>query len=194
MDSNHDKSLQRALCYHYTTGQTTLRISVHGKGCNVFPLQAFRASRLAICSSGVFTICIKGMSAAKTNSRNGKGDKPLIFVVDDEPMLLELASVILQPLGYTLRTFRDPDSAIKQFADADPRPALIITDYAMHTMNGLDLIEECRRLKPQQKIILVSGTVSQDVYRHSQVKPDLFLAKPYHAKQLVDAVETVLLR
>ena len=134
------------------------------------------------------------MSAAKTNGRNGKADKPLIFVVDDEPMLLELASVILQPLGYALRTFRDPDSAIKQFADSDPRPALIITDYAMHNMNGLDLIHECRRLKPQQKIILVSGTVSQDVYRHSPVKPDIFLAKPYHARQLVDAVESLLSR
>ena len=27
MDSNHDKSLQRALCYHYTTGQTTLNLA-----------------------------------------------------------------------------------------------------------------------------------------------------------------------
>jgi len=134
------------------------------------------------------------MSTAKTNSRNGKADKPLIFVVDDEPMLLELASVILQPLGYTLKTFRDPDSAIKEFTDSNPQPALIITDYAMHNMNGMDLIHECRRLKPQQKIILVSGTVSQDVYRNSSVKPDLFLAKPYHAKQLVDAVENVLSR
>jgi len=132
------------------------------------------------------------MSAAKTNSRNGNTEKPLIFVVDDEPMLLELASVILQPLGYTLKTFRDPDSAIKQFADANPSPALIITDYAMHNMNGLDLINACRRLKPQQKIILVSGTVNQDVYRHSPVKPDLFIAKPYHARQLVDAVESLL--
>jgi len=135
------------------------------------------------------------MSSAKTNSRsNGQQDKPLIFVVDDEPMLLELASVILEPLGYALRTFRDPDSAIQTFAAANPAPALIITDYAMHSMNGMDLIHECRRLKPQQKIIVVSGTVSQDVYRDSPIKPDLFLAKPYHAKQLVDAVESVLLR
>jgi CheY-like chemotaxis protein len=133
------------------------------------------------------------MNPARNHPRhNGKNEKPLIFVVDDEPMLLELASVILQPLGYALKTFRDPDSAVKSFARADPPPALIITDYAMHTMNGMDLINECRRLKPQQKIILVSGTVNQDVYRHSPIKPDLFLAKPYHPKQLVDAIESVL--
>jgi two-component system cell cycle sensor histidine kinase/response regulator CckA len=135
------------------------------------------------------------MNPGRNNHRNnGKREKPLIFVVDDEPMLLELATVILQPLGYSLRTFRDPDSAIESFAAADPAPELIITDYAMHTKNGMDLIHECRRLKPQQKIILVSGTVSQDVYRDSAIKPDLFLAKPYHPKQLVDAIETVLSR
>jgi CheY-like chemotaxis protein len=133
------------------------------------------------------------MNAAKANHRdNGKVQKPLIFVVDDEPMLLELASVILEPLGYSLKTFRDPDSAVQTFAAAAPPPALIITDYAMHTMNGMDLIQECRRIQPLQKIILVSGTVSQDIYRNSAVKPDLFLAKPYHAKQLVDAVASVL--
>ncbi len=135
------------------------------------------------------------MSSAKSNStKNGKHDKPLIFVVDDEPMLLELASVILQPLGFALKTFRDPDSAIQNFAAANPPPALIITDYAMHNRNGLDLIHECRRLRPKQKIILVSGTVTADVYRDSPVKPDLFLAKPYHAKQLIDAVDSVLSR
>jgi CheY-like chemotaxis protein len=135
------------------------------------------------------------MSSVKANHRNnGKEDRPLIFVVDDEPMLLELATVILEPLGYALKTFRDPDSAIRNFAGSDPAPILIITDYAMHTMNGMDLIHECRRIKPRQKIILVSGTVSQDVYRHSAIKPDLFLAKPYHAKQLVNAVESVLAR
>lgn len=135
------------------------------------------------------------MSSVKANpAKNGKHDKPLIFVVDDEPMLLELATVILQPLGFALKTFRDPNSAIESFASANPTPALVITDYAMHAMNGLDLIHECRRLKPKQKVILVSGTVTQDVYRDSNVKPDLFLAKPYHAKQLIDAVESVLSR
>lgn len=127
-----------------------------------------------------------------TNRKNGNTPKPTIYVVDDEPMLLELASVILEPLGYTLKTFRDPDTAVQTFAAARPAPALVITDYAMHTMNGMDLIEECRRIHRRQKILLISGTVSDDIFKNSVTKPDLFLAKPYHAKQLVDAVESLL--
>ena len=32
MDSNHDKGLQRALCYHYTIGQTGMKIAFQGRG------------------------------------------------------------------------------------------------------------------------------------------------------------------
>jgi len=116
----------------------------------------------------------------------------LIYVVDDEPMLLELASVILQPLGYTIKTFRDAVSALASFKDAKPFPVLLITDYSMHAMNGMDLIKACREIQPRQRILLISGTVGEDIYRNSNDKPDKFLAKPYHSKQLVDAVESLL--
>ena len=49
------------------------------------------------------------------SSKSEKGSKPLIFVVDDEPMLLELATVILEPLGYNVKTFRDPQTALDAF-------------------------------------------------------------------------------
>jgi len=118
--------------------------------------------------------------------------KLLIYVVDDEPMLLELAKVVLEPIGYRVRTFRDPESAIDAFAAEPQAPALVITDYAMHTMNGLELIEACRRLQPRQKILMVSGTVDEQINNHLAVKPDRFLAKPYQAKQLIEAVKALL--
>lgn len=125
-------------------------------------------------------------------SSNGNDLRPVVFVVDDEPMLLELNAVILEPLGFRVRTFRDPDTAVRAFSLSDPRPALIVTDYAMHTMNGMDLIMACRRLSPGQKIILISGTVDETIFRHAAEKPNSFLAKPYQSKQLTDLVRAVL--
>lgn len=116
----------------------------------------------------------------------------LIYVVDDEAMLLELAKVILAPLGYQVQTFRDPDSAVETFTKATQRPALIITDYSMHNMTGMDLIAECKRLHPGQKILLVSGTVGEEVFSHSPIKPDRFLAKPYEIKQLAEMIRSLL--
>jgi CheY-like chemotaxis protein len=119
-------------------------------------------------------------------------NQPLIYVVDDEPLLIELAAAVLQPSGYRVKTFRDPESAVQAFTSAKPRPALIITDYAMHNQTGLDLIRQCRQLHPRQKILMVSGTVDEEVYANSRFKPDRFLAKPYQAKQLIDVVESLL--
>jgi len=62
----------------------------------------------------------------------------------------------------------------------------------MHSMTGMDLIEACRKIKPQQRVLLVSGTVDENIYRNSKSKPDRFLAKPYQARQLVDLVEDLL--
>ena len=133
------------------------------------------------------------MNERKTSSNSKpQNDNKLIYVVDDEPMLLELASVILQPLGFTVNTFHDATSALEAFKSAKPFPVLVITDYSMHAMNGMDLIKACREIQPQQKIVLISGTVGEDIFRNSSEKPDQFLAKPYHSKQLVEVVEGLL--
>ncbi|MDW8308311.1 MAG: response regulator [Verrucomicrobiales bacterium] len=116
----------------------------------------------------------------------------MVFAVDDEPMLLELIALVLEPMGFQVRTFRDPAAAIEAFRRSQPPPVLVVTDYSMHSMTGLDLVRECRRLQPDQKVILVSGTVDASVYQGERDKPNRFLAKPYHAEQLAAAVRAVL--
>ena len=133
------------------------------------------------------------MNKPMTDSlKSGVSDGALIYVLDDEPMLLELASAILEPLGYTIETFRDGESALRAFKSAEPPPDLVITDYAMHEMTGMEFLKACRQIRPGQKALLISGTVGEDIFRDNPVKPDRFLAKPYQAKQLIDAVEAVL--
>lgn len=129
---------------------------------------------------------------AVKSSPAGKAAGGLIFVVDDEVMLLELATVILQPLRFKIQTFRDPVAALAAFRAANPRPALLITDYAMHPMDGMALLAACRALEPTLKTLLISGTVGEDVCNDSPVKPDAFLGKPYRPRQLIELVESIL--
>ncbi|HEY5297722.1 MAG TPA: response regulator [Verrucomicrobiae bacterium] len=112
-----------------------------------------------------------------------------IFVVDDEPMLLDLAAAILQPLGYDVRTFRDPKLALTELAAA--KPAVLVTDYAMGEMTGMDLVRESKQINPAQKIILLSGTVNEQIYADASAKPDHFLAKPYQVKDFIEAVNAL---
>jgi DNA-binding response OmpR family regulator len=119
-------------------------------------------------------------------------DKPVIYAVDDEVMILELIAVLLEPLGYRVLTFPDPAQAFKSFVSSSVRPALIITDYAMHSLNGMELIEKCRSVAPDQKILLASGTVSEDIFAGSPVQPDRFLAKPFKTHELVSLVRELI--
>jgi two-component system cell cycle sensor histidine kinase/response regulator CckA len=128
---------------------------------------------------------------ADLNSTPSNNAPVTIFVVDDEPMLLEMAVMILEPLHFRVRTFRDPQTALAEFSAANPRPALIVTDYAMHSMTGMDLIRECRRIHPKQKIILLSGTVDENIYTEAEAKPDRFLAKPYQVSDFVTLIQSL---
>jgi len=104
-------------------------------------------------------------------------------------MLLDLAESILQPLGFEVKTFCDPQKALKAYPS--DKPALILTDYAMGATSGMDLLKECRRMNPDQRVILISGTVSEQIYADESAQPDCFLAKPYLIADLVKSVQAL---
>ncbi len=106
-------------------------------------------------------------------------------------MLVELVEMVLKPEGFEVRTYCDPLQAVADYASTRPPPSLVITDYAMAGLNGLEVIRECRKLNPRQKTILVSGTVDEGVYANSAIKPDFFIAKPYNTDELVATVRAL---
>ena len=130
------------------------------------------------------------MSRLKNNGT--AGSSPIIFVVDDEPMLLNLADMILGAAGFQVHLFHDPKKALSEYAAAKPPPDVVITDYSMAGMTGMDLIRECRRLNPQQKTILLSGTVDESIFANSPIKPDYLLTKPYQIHKLVEVTRSLV--
>jgi len=121
-----------------------------------------------------------------------KARKPLIFLVDDQPMLLDLAEISLQSGDYALKKFLDPEEALDAFLKSRTKPDLLITDYALGKMNGLELIERCKAAKPDLKTILVSGTAGAEIVLESAVKVDRFVGKPYQPTGLAELVQRVL--
>ena len=117
---------------------------------------------------------------------------PLIYLVDDQPVLLDLAEMSLQADGYTFKKFMDPELALEAFSKARHKPVLLITDYAMGKMNGLELIEKCKVIKPDLKSILISGTAGAEIVLGSPVRVDRYMGKPYQPANLADLVRHVL--
>ena len=113
--------------------------------------------------------------------------------MDDEPILLELAEKSFERFEMRDTNFHAiRKSRCKTYSSAEKPPDVLITDFAMHEMDGLALIRACRRLNPKQKIILVSGTVDESVFNGTGVRPDRFLAKPYQPAALTSMVQELL--
>ncbi len=117
---------------------------------------------------------------------------PLIFVVDDHPELTQMAEMVLTGEGYRCRIFSDPEVALHAVRSSAEPPDLLLTDYDMGAINGLELIELCRRSFPDLKVLLLSGTIEAHAVLDHPVKVNRFLGKPYRPAQLVELVKSLL--
>ncbi|HWQ90852.1 MAG TPA: response regulator, partial [Clostridia bacterium] len=110
-----------------------------------------------------------------------------ILVVDDEPLLLTLAQMILSAYGYQVLTASSGQEAT-QLISRNPRLDLLITDLVMPGMSGRELIEHVQQFAPQVRILCSSGYV-----RSEGTLPDLaYLQKPFTSQELLASVKRVL--
>jgi CheY-like chemotaxis protein len=82
------------------------------------------------------------------------------FVLDDEEQITEALSQFLTALGFTVKVFNEPEAAFQGLQNS-PRPGLIITDYSLPQMNGIDFIRKAIAGQAAEwqdvKLILISG-------------------------------------
>jgi DNA-binding NtrC family response regulator len=117
---------------------------------------------------------------------------PVVYLVDDEKLLLDLEALALKDIGCVLKKFHDPEAALKAFQSAKTKPVLLITDYAMAKLNGLELIANCKKVRPDLKSILVSGTAGAEIIVNSPVKVDMYLAKPFQPARLAEVASHLI--
>jgi DNA-binding NtrC family response regulator len=122
----------------------------------------------------------------------GNKSKDLIFIVDDEALLGQLATTVLEEAGFATRCFLDPEEVLRVVRDDGERPDLLVTDFVMGTMTGLELIEQCKNCHPGLRTILLSGTVTESHLSAFPVKPDHFMPKPYRVGAFVKLVMATL--
>jgi CheY-like chemotaxis protein len=105
-------------------------------------------------------------------------------LVDDEKDTTYTFDLYLKSLGFSTKPFVNPVEALDYFNKNFTNCILVITDYAMLQMSGINLIQKIRK-KDQNfkiKIIVISATVKDDIIKHNDklfnLKIDKFLEKP----------------
>jgi CheY-like chemotaxis protein len=116
--------------------------------------------------------------------------KPKVLVVDDERVIADTLSMILNQSGFDARAVYSGEKAVdlaSTFA-----PDMLITDVIMADLNGIDAAIMIRSILPKIKILLFSGqAATADLLEKARAKGYEFeiLAKPVHPQDLLSRLQ-----
>ena len=118
-----------------------------------------------------------------------------VLLVDDEEMILEAATAVLESLGLTVLTACDGREAVAMVERPDLQVDLVLMDLTMPHMDGREAFQIIRRIRPTLPVILSSGYNEQEsIQSFSGRGLDAFLQKPYTLRALEQTVFEVLAR
>src|SRR4051794_23420195 len=100
-----------------------------------------------------------------------------VLIVDDDEQVLNIASMFVEELGYPVSTARNAAQAL-EILEENRTVAILFCDVTMPGMDGEQLAERARALRPDLRVILTSGD------RRPQAKV-AFVPKPFHAVDLI---------
>lgn len=121
------------------------------------------------------------------------GDGRILLIVDDEESLLELARSSLEALGYSVRVASNAQQAL-QILTGEPGIELMFSDVVMPGgVNGYQLAEQARHMRPDLKVLLTSGYTEKAVINNGQAKINAnLLSKPYSQTELAQLIGAML--
>ena len=123
----------------------------------------------------------------------GSRDKPLILVVDDEAHILHVVSLKLRNAGFDVITAADGEEGYE--LAVEHMPDLVITDYQMPVMTGLELclhLREHERAADLPAVMLTArgAGLSDDDLAQTRIRH--VLTKPFSPREVLTTVQTLI--
>ncbi|MBW2452762.1 MAG: response regulator, partial [Deltaproteobacteria bacterium] len=114
-----------------------------------------------------------------------------ILVIDDERMILDLSSMVLSNKGYSVLTI---NNAMEGYEIIERhKPSLVLLDYMMPVVNGLEALKEIRKRFPETYVIMFTGKGSEEVaVELMKAGAADYILKPFSNTNLIERIENVL--
>jgi len=109
-----------------------------------------------------------------------------ILIVDDEKEIREVSQNLLERAGYQVDVCENGEEAL-QLLDKGADYQLVLTDFDMPGINGLELIREIEKKYPRCKTLLMSGTPFGN-----NIDTIHYLLKPFNFAELISMIEEQL--
>ena len=116
--------------------------------------------------------------------------KPKVMVVDDERLIADTIAEILESGGYEATSFYDAEHALEHAREFCPE--IVISDYVLPGMNGLELAGRLCEQCPTARVFLLTGQAnlgSMAERMRKQGHDFEILAKPLHPEELFDRLK-----
>ncbi|MGH9943517.1 MAG: PAS domain S-box protein [Pyrinomonadaceae bacterium] len=136
-----------------------------------------------------------GVAAASREAPEPLRGTETVLVVEDEPTLRDIARELLELYGYRVLLAPDGRAALSACGQMGEEPVhLVITDVVMPGMSGPELARRLRALRPEMKIIYMSGYTDDAIVRHGVLDAAgvAFLQKPFTPDELARKVRQIL--
>jgi DNA-binding response OmpR family regulator len=125
-------------------------------------------------------------------SREGRGDRPTVLVVDDEPVVREVVATYLRRDGFDTVEAGDGLTA-RELIERHP-PALVVLDVMLPGIDGLELCRWIRARSETAVILLTARGDESDRIVGLELGADDYVSKPFSPRELSARVRTVLRR
>lgn len=114
-----------------------------------------------------------------------------VLLVDDDPIVLQLESLIFRQADFHVLEADGPTEALR-LATTHATIDLLVTDFAMPEINGLELTRRIRKLHPNIPVLVVSGSI--EACCRPDDYPDRFalLPKPFNCEDLLKQAAALL--
>ena len=123
----------------------------------------------------------------------GNSGKETILVVDDGEAVRKMVCSMLDQHGYKVLEAADGVDALEIVKQSPSAVHLVLTDIIMPQMDGAELARRLSAVKPDLRVMFMSGyTETRAPVVKLQLRPAIFLAKPFTAGTLLDRVRAVL--
>ena len=116
-----------------------------------------------------------------------------ILLIEDEAMVLDVARRILKRYGYQVLEASNGDEALSRCQEHEGEIDLVLTDVIMPNMSGRESFERLKQLRPDLKVLYMSGYTDDVIANHGILDQDTnFLQKPFNVQSLINKVRDSL--
>ena len=114
-----------------------------------------------------------------------------ILIVDDEKVIVELVGLLLKKRGFEVLVAYNGKECLQMVAEY--QPALVLLDYMMPVMNGLDALKQIRSQYPETYVLMFTGKGSEEVaVELMKAGASDYLQKPFASNRLQERIDAVL--